>query len=73
MRGRSQPQRCYYCGGLYPIDTMSRSFKRRFSYFDDRAGISYAGPSETIYVCPKCGRRRHVRDMRPHRGRPKKR
>ncbi|MBI4214434.1 hypothetical protein HY546_00410 [archaeon] len=73
MRGRSQPHRCYYCGGLYPAETMIRSRKRRFSYFDDRLGIRYASPEETIHCCRKCARRRHVRDLRPRFGRPKKR
>ncbi len=73
MRGRARLVECYYCGRKVPVDKAIRTMIRGFNYFDERVGLKHRGAGMTVYVCPSCARHRGIKDLRPKRGRPKKR
>lgn len=73
MRGRAVLKECCFCGRRQPLDKMTRTVRYSFSFFDERSGVRHRGNPETVYCCPSCARHRRIKDLRPRKGRPKKR
>ncbi|MBS3060011.1 MAG: hypothetical protein J4432_00700 [DPANN group archaeon] len=73
MRGKAKLISCTYCGRRVPVDKANRIRTTNFRYSDDRTGLNYFGGFDTARCCPSCARHRHVKNLVPMKGRPKRR
>ncbi len=64
MRGKSRVVTCYFCKKKIPQYKAIMSYRRLFSYKDDKYNIMYFGPTEKIWVCRSCARHRGIVDIR---------
>jgi ribosomal protein S26 len=64
MRGKSRVVTCYFCKKKIPQYKAIMSYRRLFSYKDDKYNVMYFGPSEKIWVCRSCARHRGIIDVR---------
>ncbi len=64
MRGKSRVVTCYFCKKKIPQYKAIMSYRRLFSYKDDKYNIMYFGPTEKIWVCRSCARHRGIVDVR---------
>ena len=64
MRGKSRVVTCYFCKKKIPQYKAIMTYRRLFSYKDDKYNIMYFGPTEKIWVCRSCARHRGIVDVR---------
>jgi len=64
MRGKSRIVTCYFCKKKVPQYKAIMTYKKLFSYRDDKYNVKYYGPTEKIWVCRSCARHRGISDIR---------
>jgi len=67
-KGHATTVQCAFCGRSTPRDRASKMRRFSFSVYDERAGIKHRGAATYEYACPKCARRRGVKDSRQRQG-----